>query len=151
MLVQVGEKMRGKKITIITNVLLLVWFFLDMVGVSFGGKVLVTRSWKEDGIFFLLYITSFMWFIFKDKSGKIILTVFLTLWLSLQIYFHWYFTIFGPWKGKIQYFSGTIKLFKSDVIYLADLYHIVLHLLILLALVSMVRYVVIQRDRTHFA
>lgn len=52
--------MRGKRIVIITNLLLLVWFFLDMVGVSFDGKVLVTRSWQEDGIFFLLYITSFM-------------------------------------------------------------------------------------------
>ena len=112
-----------------------------MVGVSFDGKFLVTRSWQEDGIFFLLYITSFMWFIFKAKSGKIILTAFLILWFSLQIYFHWCFTIFGPWEGEIRYFSNTIKLFRSDAIYIPDLYHIVLHFLILFALVSMVRYV----------
>ena len=97
--------MRGKRIVIITNLLLLVWFFLDMVGVSFDGKFLVTRSWQEDGIFFLLYITSFMWFIFKAKSGKIILTAFLILWFSLPIYFHWCFTILDLGKGKLDIFQ----------------------------------------------
>ena len=44
------KHMKGKRIPIITSSLLLVWFFLDMVGVSFSGKVLVTRSWQDDGI-----------------------------------------------------------------------------------------------------
>jgi len=132
--------MRGKRNPIITNSLLLMWFFLDMIGASIAGKVLVTRSWQDDGTFFLLYIAAFICFLFKGKSGRIVLTVFLFLWLGLQTYFHWFFTIFGPWEGKIRYFSDTIKLFKSDIIYIPDLYHIILHVLILCALISTIRY-----------
>lgn len=133
--------MKSKRVAIALNMLLLIWFFLDMVGVSLGGKMLVSRAWKEDGVFFLVFLATFIWFLFKDKSGKYILTGFLTIWLILQLYFHWFFTIFGPWQGKIRFFSGTIKLFVSDVIYIPDLYHIVLHILILCALVSVIRFI----------
>jgi len=134
--------MQRKRTVVIVNILLLLWFFLDMVGASLGGKVLVSRAWQDDGIFFLLFLAALLWFLFMDRLGKYILTGFLAAWLAVQLYSHWFFTVFGPWEGKIRYFSGTVKLFVSDVIYIPDIYHIVLHILILCALVSLIRFMI---------
>ena len=41
---------------IISQVVLLIWFFLDMTGLYFGDKCLVTTSYKDDGLFFLIYL-----------------------------------------------------------------------------------------------
>ena len=41
---------------IVVQIALLLWFFLDMTGLYFGDKCLVTRSYKEDGIFFIVYL-----------------------------------------------------------------------------------------------
>lgn len=37
---------------IIVQTILLLWFFLDMIGLKLGDKIFVTKSYKEDGIFF---------------------------------------------------------------------------------------------------
>lgn len=111
-----------------------------MIGVTFANRLLVIQSWKEDGIFFVIFIVSFLCFILKEKMGKYILSVWLFIWFATQFYFHWFFTIFGPWEGKIKYFNNTIKLIPSTIVYIPDLYHIVLHLLILFALVSTIIY-----------
>ena len=42
-----------KRYCIIPQILLLFWFFLDMTGIYFRNTYLVTRSYKDDGIFFL--------------------------------------------------------------------------------------------------
>lgn len=138
--------MQSRRAAVVVNILLLIWFFLDMVGASLGEKMLVSCAWQDDGIFFLLFLAAFLWFLFKDKLGKYILTGFLAVWLTAQLYFQWFFTVFGPWEGKIRYFSGTIKLFVSDVIYIPDLYHIILHILILCALVSLIRFMIKNRS-----
>ena len=44
-----------KRYCIIPQILLLFWFFLDMTGIYFRNTYLVTRSYKDDGIFFLIY------------------------------------------------------------------------------------------------
>ncbi|MBU5312296.1 hypothetical protein KQI38_09670 [Tissierella carlieri] len=132
--------MKRKKLLIRANILLLIWFFLDMIGVTFGNKVLVSRAWRDDGIFFVIYIVAIVWFLVKEKSGKFVLTTWLSIWFATQLYFHWYFTIFGPWEGKIRYFADAIKLIPSTTVYIPDLYHIVLHILILIALYSTMIY-----------
>ena len=43
-----------KRYCIVAQIVLLLWFFLDMTGLYFGNKCLVTRSYKEDGICFLI-------------------------------------------------------------------------------------------------
>ena len=58
------DKMK-KKYVIISCTLLLAWFFLDMTGVYFKECYLVTRSYKEDGIFFLIYLVCVLLFIFS--------------------------------------------------------------------------------------
>lgn len=134
-------RMKGKKkISIIANSILLIWFFLDMIGVAFDNRLLVSRSWQEDGIFFVVFIVAFLCFILKEKIGKHILSSWLFIWFASQVYFHWYFTIFGPWEGKIKYFRDTVKLIPSKIVYIPDLYHIVLHMLILVSLASTMIY-----------
>lgn len=129
-----------RKICIVSNLFLLLWFFLDMVGMKIGGEILVTRSYKEDGIFFIIFFIVFILFLFKEKRGKYFLTGWLLMWFVTQFFFHWYYTIFGPHQGKIDYFADTIKLIYSNSIYIPDLYHIVLHILILISLISMIIY-----------
>lgn len=129
-----------RRICFVSNLCLLFWFFLDMVGMSFNGNILVTRSYREDGIFFLIFLASFTLFIFKEKVGKYLLTGWLSMWFLAQFFSHWYFTLFGPSEGKMRYFADTIKLIPSTAVYIPDLYHIVLQILILVSLISMIIY-----------
>ncbi|WIV12733.1 hypothetical protein [Proteiniborus sp. MB09-C3] len=135
----------NKKTCVISNLCLLLWFALDMVGMSIDGRILVTSSYTEDGVFFLMFLALFIWYIFKDKIGKYFLTVWLSMWFLTQFLSHWYFTIFGPSEGKINYFLDTIKLISSSNIYIPDLYHILLHILILVSLINMIIYCVTSR------
>ena len=70
-----------KKYVIICCIVLLVWFFLDMIGLNFGNQYLVSQSFSDDGIFFIIYVTSLLLFAFKEKIGKYILNMWLFLWL----------------------------------------------------------------------
>ena len=56
-----------KKYCMIPLTALLIWFFLDMTGLYFGENCLVTTSYKDDGIFFIIYFVIFLIFIFKEK------------------------------------------------------------------------------------
>ncbi len=135
----------NKKICFISNLCLLLWFFLDMVGVSINGHILVTRSFRDDGIFFIAFLILFIWYIFKDKIAKYFLAGWLFMWLLVQFLSHWYFTIFGPSEAKINYFADTIKLIPSYSRYIPDLYHIILHILILVSLTNMIIYSIASR------
>ena len=84
-----------KKYVIITCLVLLIWFFLDMIGVKFGDKYLVSQSFSEDGVFFIIYTILVLLFIFKEKIGKYVLNIWLFLWFITQFFSHWYFTIIG--------------------------------------------------------
>lgn len=139
----------NKKHCIVVNGILLLWFLLDMTGLSFGNQMLVSQAWKEDGVFFLIYAAAFIWFLAKEKIGKYALLGWLFLWFVAQLYSHWYFTIAGPWEGKMQYFSDTIKLIPSSTVYIADLYHIILHLLIVFALIYTLVYCLKRRKSTR--
>lgn len=136
----------NKKICIVSNLCLLLWFFLDMIGMRIYGYILVTRSYKDDGIYFLIYIVLFIWYLFKEKRGKYLLTGWLSIWFITQFLSHWYFTIFGPSQGKMNYFADTIKLIPSTNIYIPDLYHIILHILILVALINMIIHCFILKE-----
>jgi hypothetical protein len=138
---------RNKKITIISNSILLGWFFLDMVGVYFRNNILVTRAYKEDGIYFIIFAFTFLIFLIKDKLGKYMLFLWLFIWFVTQFYSHWYFTLFGPWEGRRRYFADTIKMIPSSNIYIPDLYHIVLHILILISFGSLIIFWLSLRKR----
>lgn len=125
---------------IIAQMLLLLWFFLDMTGVYFGEKCLVTKSFKDDGIFFIIYFIAVLLFIIKEKIGKWFVIIWSAIWFIIQFLCHEWYTIFnsgfmGTLQGKINYFSGTMQWLKIDGKYIPDIYHTVLHILILLVLV----------------
>lgn len=122
-----------RNVVIAVNLVLLVWFFLDMTGLDVGGRLLVSRAYREDGVFFLIYLVLFGLFLFKGRMGGYLLLGWLTMWFLTQFASHWVYTIFGPSAEKMAYFSETIKLIPSTDIYIPDLYHIVLHVLILVA------------------
>ena len=124
-----------KKVVIIFCSILLAWFLLDMTGLYFGNTYLVSRSFKDDWIFMAIYVAVFVFFIIKDKIGKYFLGGWLLMWLLTQFYFHWLNTITGKGLDKIEYFKGSIKLIDSQTRYIPDLYHIILHILILSALI----------------
>ena len=63
-----------KRYCIVAQIALLLWFFLDMTGLYFGNKCLVTRSYKEDGIFFLIYLIT----VYCSSQKKILENILLS-------------------------------------------------------------------------
>ena len=123
---------------IAVSCLLWLWF----LGCTFTwkfGKVLLVEGMGLKSIEFaalVLFTIGIGSFLLWEPIGKWILLVELTLWLVEQFFCHEYFTIFGTsakkLKGYNECFEGTVKLFPvSETHLVPDLYHIVLHLLIL--------------------
>lgn len=134
-----------KKYCIIAQVILLIWFFLDMIGVYFGDQCLVTRSYREDGIFFLVYLTAAIMFITLEKIGKWFTIGWLSMWFITQFISHEWYTIFnggfmGTLESKFHNFGETIKWLEIEGRYIPDVYHTILHILILFALICTIIY-----------
>ncbi len=131
---------------IVVQIALLLWFFLDMTGWYFGDKCLVTRSYKEDGIFFVIYLTAVIVFLIKENIGKWLVIGWMSMWIVIQFMCHEWYTIFdggfmGTLDGKIEYFSETIQWLRIEGKYIPDVYHTILHILILCALTLTIIYV----------
>ena len=127
---------------IVVSCLLWLWF----LGCTFTwkfGKVLLVEGMGLKSIEFValvLFTLGIGSFLLWEPIGKWVLLVELALWLVEQFFCHEYFTIFGSsskkLKGYNDCFEGTVKLFPvSETRLIPDLYHIVLHLLILADLV----------------
>ncbi len=130
---------------IIAQLILLLWFFPDMTGLRFGNKCLVSGAYKDDGIFFLIYLIVVILFIVKEQTGKWLVIVWISMWFVIQFLCHEWYTIFndgfmGTLERKIEYFSGTIQWLQIDGKYIPDVYHTILHILILCALISTIVY-----------
>lgn len=131
---------------IVVQVVLLLWFFLDMTGLYFGDKCLVQRSYKEDGIFLVIFLVTIIIFIIKENIGKWLVIGWMSIWLVIQFICHEWYTIFGSGfmgtlEGKIEYFSGTIQWHQIKGTYIPDVYHTILHILIICALTLTIIYV----------
>lgn len=82
-----------------------------MTGVYFSNTYLVTRSYKDDGIFFLIYLAVMILFIFKEKIGKWAVVVWTSLWFIIQFLCHEWYTIWG--KGIMGSLEGKISFFQE--------------------------------------
>lgn len=134
----------NRKLALAGNALLLGWYFLAMTGVSFGEKYLVTRSYKDEWFFMVIPMVTFLLFIFVDKIGKAIHIIWLAMWFVTQFLSHEWYTIFGTGfmgntDSKIEYFKDAIQLVHLSGRYVPDVYHIVLHILIVIALVLTIK------------
>ena len=127
---------------IVVSCLLWLWF----LGCTFTwkfGKVLLVEGMGLKSIEFValvLFTLGIGSFLLWEPIGKWVLLVELALWLVEQFFCHEYFTIFGSSRKKLkgynECFEGTVKLFPvSETRLIPDLYHIILHLLILADLV----------------
>lgn len=135
---------------IVVQIALLLWFFLDMTGLYVGDKCLVTRSYKEDGIFFIVYLITIIVFLIKENIGKWLVIGWTSMWLVMQFMCHEWYTIFGSGfmgtlEGKIEYFSGTIQWLQIEGKYIPDVYHTILHILILCVLT--LTFVYVKRNK----
>ena len=126
-----------KKMFLISQILLLIWFFLDMTGVYFKDSYLVTRSYIDDGLFFVIYLATVVLFLIKDKIGKWAVLGWSVIWFIAQFMSHELVTITGNgYENKTHYFEGALKWLEIEGVYVPDVYHTVLHMLILAVIVT---------------
>ncbi len=119
-----------------------IWFLGCVTTWRFGKVLLVEGMGIRSAEFAVLclYSLGLIAFYCLQPAGKWILFGILLLWFIVQFMCHWYFTIFGASEQKLKgyndCFRGAVRLFPmSDTRLIPDLYHIVLHLLILVNLI----------------
>ncbi len=134
--------MKKRTFFLIAQIILLIWFFLDMIGVYFEDAYLVTRSYKDDGLFFLIYLTTIVVFVIKEKIGKWAVTVWSVIWLVAQLASHELVTLTGNgYENMSRYFEGSLKWIDIEGVYVPDVYHTVLHILLIAVVIIGVSYI----------
>ena len=114
------------------------WFLGCVTTWRFGKILLVEGEGFKSAEFGMLclYSAGIACYYCFPPAGKWILFGILALWFTVQFFCHWYYTIFGAserkLKGYNECFRGAVRIFpESSRRLVPDLYHIVLHLLIL--------------------
>ena len=129
-------------IATLIQIALWVWF-LGCVTTYRTGKHLLVEGMGIKSVEFTmlcLYSIGLISYHFFQSAGKWILLAILTLWFIVQFLCHWYYTIFGATEKKLKgyndCFRDTVRLFPmSEKRLVPDLYHIILHILILLNII----------------
>lgn len=129
-------------IALLSQVMLWIWFLGCVTTWKFGKVLLVEGMGIKSVEFAMLcmYSAGLGLFYGFPVWGRWILLGILILWIVVQFFCHWYFTIFGAAQKKIvgynKCFEGTVRLFPaSETRLIPDLYHIVLHVLIILNII----------------
>lgn len=130
---------------IIVNIILLLWYFLSMIGLKIGDKYLVTGAFEEEWLFMLIPTITFVLMLVTKNVGRNIHLIWLAGWFVTQFLSHEWYTLFGrgfmgEMDKKIVCFSECIQLINVDGRYVPDVYHIVLHILIIIAFVVTLLY-----------
>lgn len=119
------------------EILLLIWFWGCIVSYRFGKVYLVEGMGVKspEFVMFAAYCVCIVLRLLIPRAGDWAALVILALWLTIQYFCHWHYTIFGATPEKIdgynRCFAGTVCIVprRADRL-IPDLYHIVLHLLI---------------------
>ncbi len=124
---------------LVLEIVLLIWFFGCIVTFRISRHILVEGMGihSAEFIMFCLYASGILGSIIFPLVGRRILIFILLAWFIIQFFCHWYYTIFGASEAKIkgynQCFRNTVKIIPlNEHRIIPDLYHIVLHGLILL-------------------
>ena len=124
-------------VVIIFQALLWIWFLGATTTYRFGRVFLVEGMGVKSAEFCVLCLYSLGVALFHVylPVGRWFLLGILLLWAAVQFRCHWYFTIFGASERKLQgyndCFKGTVRIFPmSESRLVPDLYHILLHVLI---------------------
>ena len=125
-------------ITMLIQLALWIWFLGCTTTYRIGKHMLVEGMGIKSAEFIVLclYSIGLASYHFFLPVGKWILLAILLLWFTVQFFCHWYYTIFGASEKKLsgynECFRGTLRIFPtSEKRLVPDLYHIVLHILIL--------------------
>lgn len=129
-------------IAYIFEIVLLIWFFGCIVTYRLGNVLLVEGMGIKSAEFGMLvvYAASILLRAVLPQVGNWFVLSALVVWLVVQYFCHWHFTIFGATPEKIrgynQCFEGSLCIVprRADRL-IPDFYHIVLHVLIVLNLV----------------
>ena len=129
----------------ILQFVLWIWFLGCIITYKIHNRILVEGMGIKSAEFVMLCLFSFglaAYYCFHS-TGRWILLVILLFWFAVQFFCHWYYTIFGASQEKIKgynkCFQNTIRVIpRSDKRLIPDLYHIVLHILILLNIITAV-------------
>ena len=126
-------------LTLILQLVLWIWFFGCITTYRIGKKLLVEGMGIKSAEFIMLclYSLGLTAYYLLVPAGRWILFGVLVFWFVVQFFCHWYYTLFGASEKKLagynDCFRDTVRLFPmSEERLVPDLYHIVLHLLILL-------------------
>ena len=124
---------------IIFQAALWIWFLGCVITYRFGKHLLVEGMGIKSAEFLMLclYSAGLISYYLYRPIGKWILLGVLVLWFIVQFFCHWFYTIFGASEKKLagynDCFYDTVRIFRaSEKRVIPDLYHIVLHLLIVL-------------------
>ncbi len=124
--------------------LLLIWFLGCVISYRFGNFLLVEGTGVKgvEFIWFVIYLVSLFVRILVPIVGNWVVLGFLVLWLVIQYFCHWHYTLFGASPQKIkgynQCFEGTFRIIpqREDKL-IPDFYHIVLHGLIIANIITL--------------
>ena len=123
---------------ILLQAVLWLWFLGCVTTYRIGNRLLVEGEGLRSAEFLMLclYSAGLAAFHFLRPAGRWILFGILAFWFAVQFRFHWYYTLFGADEKKLSgynaCFRDTVRLFPvSGTRLVPDLYHIVLHALIL--------------------
>lgn len=129
-------------ITILVQAALWLWFLGCITTYRIGTLLLVEGMGIRSAEFFMLCLFScgLASYHLFSSLGRWILLAILLFWFLVQFFCHWYFTLFGVSEAKLtgynHCFRNTIRLFPmSETRLIPDLYHIILHILIILNMI----------------
>ena len=129
----------------VVQVILLAWFSLAVIGVSFGNTILTLRDYDFTTVlFFGIYTVLVVLFFLKENIFKYVNAVLCFFWFLAQM-----MNFFASPNGVANYnriFSETHHILPpSDTIAVPNTYHLVLQILIVLVFISLLVYCIRTR------
>ena len=128
-----------KVVTLIAQLVLFLWFFGCICTYKCGKYILVEGMGIKSAEFVMLCLfgSGVVLFWLFPRVGAWFLLAVLLFWLIVQFFCHWYYTLFGASEKKLKgyndCFRNTVHLIPtSETKLIPDLYHILLHALIIL-------------------
>ncbi len=126
-------------ISLVAQLALWIWFFGCIKSYETSKWILSKGVGIKSAEFVVLclFTTGVVLYHAVYPVGKWFLLFVLSCWIIVQFFCHWYFTIFGvsekKLKGYNECFSDTVRFIPaSDTKLIPDLYHTILHILILI-------------------
>ncbi len=129
-------------ITIWIQIVLWIWFLGCITTYRIRKYLLVEGMGIKSAEFIMLclYSIGLVSFHFFQPVGKWVLLFVLVLWFVVQFLCHWYYTLFGASEKKLKGYNDCFKdtihiLPMNEKRIIPDLYHIILHMLILVNII----------------